>query len=782
MRRINRGYRLRLPAASGIFALIAASAFLSAGASRSLETATQSASGDAAHSATAMLAQLPLSFVQNRGQAADDISFYALQGDLGVAFTGDGMRVRVPSAGPGSTETALSAAFVGGRPGNAAASLERAPGVANFFPSNDQRTWYADVPTHARIQYTGVWPGIDVIYDGRSGQLESTYAVAAGGDPSSIRLRYSGQQDLAVTAGGDLEIRSAVGVLRESAPTLFQELDGRRASIAGRFELVDAETVGFAVGTYDHGRPLLIDPTITYSTFFGGSGSDQGNAVAVDSLGNAYITGFTTSPTLPGPVTPVACTPGPPTTCGSRDAFVTKLNPTGSAVLYTTYLGGTDFDEAKSIAVDSSFNAYITGSTFSIDFPLLTPFQLTNLGGQDMFLTKLGSSGALSYSTYLGGTSDDIGRGIAVSGTKVFVTGKTISNDYPLQPALSSALLGLSDAFVTVFDLSALPTTTLAYSRYLGGNGSEDGRSIAVDSAGSAYVTGSTTAAGTAVNDFPTLAGAFQFAPGGAEDAFVTKLSTTGTLTYSTYLGGTGIDGGYGIALKPGAVAPTEAYVTGLTASTNSFPTVSPFQAVNAGGDDMFVAKVNAAGSALVFSTYVGGSAGDAGSSIAVTPAGNAFVTGSTFSTNFPMMIPFQATHVSAPSLSADAFVTQVGLTGNTLIYSSYLGGSSTDRGWGIAADAAGKAYVTGSTLSSNFTTAAAVQPAYGGSADAFVALIAPGSPPPPSVGGIAEAPDLLALGSTHGGNGRLVELVFAACVLVVLLASAVVVRTHRRI
>ncbi|MEK6839219.1 MAG: hypothetical protein AABY08_05730, partial [Candidatus Thermoplasmatota archaeon] len=262
---------------SGLFALIVGLALLPAGAPRSFATVARSD----APSAAAILAQLPLSFVENRGQAAPDVSFYALQGDLDVAFSGDGIRVRAPSAGPGLTTTELSAVFVGGRPGNAAESLERAPGVVNIFPGNDPRRWYADVPTHARIQYTGVWPGIDVTYDGRSGRLESTYSVAPGADPASIRLRYSGQHDLAVSSRGDLEISSDAGVLRESAPSLFQELDGRRVSIAGRFELVDAETVGFAVGAYDRDRPLLIDPTITYSTFFGGAGSDQANGIAI---------------------------------------------------------------------------------------------------------------------------------------------------------------------------------------------------------------------------------------------------------------------------------------------------------------------------------------------------------------------------------------------------------------------------------------------------------------------------------------------------------------------
>ena len=768
---IIRRYRLRLSAASGVFALIAGLALLPGGATRPYGTVT---SNDAP-AAAAILARLPLSFVENRGQAAPDISFYALQGDLDVAFAGDGMRVRAPSAGPGSTTTELSAVFVGGRPGNAAESLERAPGVVNFFPGDDRRTWYADVPTHARIQYTDAWPGIDVMYDGRSGRLESTYAVAPGADPGSIRLRYSGQHGLAIIARGDLEIRSGAGVLRESAPRLFQELDGRRVSIAGRFELADAETVGFAVGAYDRDRPLRIDPTITYSTFFGGSGSEQANAVAVDSSGNAYITGFTTSTNLP------TASPAQAANAGGRDAFVAKLNSAGNALLYSTYLGGADFDEARSIAVDGSFNAYITGATSSTNFPTLTPFQATNALGQDVFVTKLGPSGALAYSTYLGGGGDDIGRGIAVSAGKVVVTGTTISSDYPLQPPLSSALLGLSDAFVTELD-PALGAGGLVHSRYLGGTGTEDGRGIAVDSAGSAYVTGSTTAAAVPLNDFPTL-GAFQPARGsaaaGEEDAFVTKLSTTGTLTYSTYLGGSATDGGYGIALKPGAVAPTDAYVTGLTASTN-FPTSSPFQAANGGGEDMFVAKVNASGSALVFSTYVGGSIGDAGSSVAVSTAGNAFVTGSTFSANFPVASPFQATHVGA---SADGFVTQVGPAGNALIYSSYLGGSATDRGWGIAAGTAGNAFVTGSTLSGtgNFpTTSGALQATYGGSADAFVALIASYSPPP-SVGGIAEAPDLLALGSIRDGNRRHVDLIIAAAsVLIVVLGGAVVVRRRR--
>lgn len=723
----------------------------------------------------AALTRLPLTFIENRGQVAEGVGFYARDGITDLFFTPDGFRAHMGARNSETPAADVRVQFAGARDGTAPRSLEPAEGVVNIFTGNDPRAWYAGIPTHARIGYEQPWPGIDIAYDGRSSALESTYVVSSEADPGTIRLRYTGHDGLSLAPDGGLRIHTPGGALSESAPTVYQAIDHRRVSVQGRYDLIDGDTVGFAIGEYDRSLPLVIDPVLTYSTYFGGSGSDQANDIAVDALGNAYITGFTTSTGSPpaGLATPSAFQT---VNAGSRDAFVTKFNPAGSLLLYSTYLGGLDVDEAKRIAVDASGVAYVTGTTFSTNFPTSVfpsaALQAANAGGQDAFISKLDPSGVLTYSTYLGGSSDDIGRGIAINGGKMFVTGTTLSADYPLLNApVGNALLGLSDAFVT--ELSAAGDT-LVFSRYLGGDGADDGRGIAVDGSDNAYVTGSTKA--STVTSFPTTVG-LPF--GGVEDAFVAKFNGggLGAIAHARFLGGSGADGGYDIVLDAGGVP----YLTGITASATDFPTTpGVLQTANGGGgfDDAFVTKLGTDLS-LTYSTYLGGTAGDAGASIAVGASGNAYVTGSTFSSiGFPLSAPFQGFHSGAP---ADAFVTQLNATGNALVYSSYLGGTGTDRGWGIATDSTGNAYVTGSTQSSGappagFPLASPYQGTYNGLADAFVTKVGIG--PPPAVGGIAEAPDLLALrrdsGSNTGAGAMIALAIFGAVSLAGGAAAAV--------
>ncbi len=394
---------------------------------------------------------------------------------------------------------------------------------------------------------------------------------------------------------------------------------------------------------------------LVYSTYLGGSGDDYGSAIAVDSSGNTYVTGFTGSLNFPT-VNPIQAVYGG----GYSDAFVTKLNAAGNALVYSTYLGGNDTDQGNGIAVDSSGNAYVTGGTLSTNFPTTAGvFQGTSGGGYDAFVTKLNATGtSLVYSTYLGGSSSDRGSSIALdSSGNAYVTGSTISLNFPtanpFQASCSLSPYGAycngGDAFVTKLNATG---NALVYSTYLGGNNGAEGHRIALDSFGNAYVTGD-----TASTDFPTTAGAFQTAFGGSIDAFVTKLDAAGSaLVYSTYLGGSGVDQGFGIAVDSSG----EAHVMGVTASTN-FPTVNSLQLFNNTrlpdlAEDAFVTKLNAAGSALVYSTYLGGSGDDAGFGIAVDSYGNAYVTGFTDSANFPTASPLQA----ANGGGYDAFVAKI--------------------------------------------------------------------------------------------------------------------------
>jgi hypothetical protein len=502
------------------------------------------------------------------------------------------------------------------------------------------------------------------------------------------------------------------GEIRWHKPVVYQEKGGAKQEIAAHYAMKGGNRVGFEVADYDPRRPLFIDPLV-YSTYLGGSGGDNGYGIAVDSSGNSYVTGSTTSYTNFPTMNPLQ----PMNKSSYGTCFVTKINSTGSALVYSTYLGGSGDDSGNGIAVDSSGNAYVTGYTTSIDFPTVNPLQPANGGGPNnystSFVAKFNPTGsALVYSTYLGGSGGDDGYGIAVdSSGNAYVTGSTASSNFPTMNPLQPIYDGGGDAFVAKLN----PTgSALVYSTYLGGSGGDGAKGIATDSSGNVYVTGFTTS-----TNFPTM-NPLQPSNGGGGfgyDAIVAKINPTGSaLVYSTYLGGSGDDIGAGIA----ADRSGNAYVTGYTDSSN-FPTMNPLQPANGGAFDVFVTKLNPTGSALVYSTYLGGSQNDQSNGIAVDIAGNAYVTGEAASTNFPIMNPLQPTYGGG---STDAFVTKLNPTGSALVYSTYLGGSGDDWGYGIAVDNSGNAYVTGNTTSIDFPTMNPLQPANGGSSDVFMAKI----------------------------------------------------------
>jgi len=512
------------------------------------------------------------------------------------------------------------------------------------------------------------------------------------------------------------------GEVRFEKPRIYQELGGTWREISGGYVLKNANCVGFDVAAYDANKPLVIDPPLVYSTYLGGSGDDLGSAIAVDAAGNAYVTGYTLSSIFP---TTAGAFQSANPSAGNNHAFVTKLNPAGSAPVYSTYLGGDNNDFGQGVAVDAAGNAYVTGYTLSSNFPT-TPlaFQSVNpsVGNYHAFVTKLNPAGSAPvYSTYLGGDNNDFGFGIAVgAGGNAYVTGYTMSSNFPTTLlAFQIVNAGGADVFVTKLNPAG---SAPVYSTYLGGSSDDIGYGIAVGAAGNAYVTGFTLS-----SIFPTTAGAFQSTnPSmGNSHAFVTKLNPAGSapLVYSTYLGGDDSDDGYGIAVD----AAGDAYVTGNTHSTTFPTTPGAFRRANAGSDDAFVTKLNPAGSGPLYSTYLGGISDDVGQGIAVDAAGNAHVTGYTGSTNFPTTPgAFQGTNAG----SNDAFVTTLNPAGSAPLVSTYLGGSSDDFGFGIAVDAAGNAYVTGQTNSSIFpTTPGAFQTANAGSYDAFVTKIAGGAP-----------------------------------------------------
>jgi hypothetical protein len=534
----------------------------------------------------------------------------------------------------------LSMRMVGASPTAQVAGIEELPGKSNYFIGSDPTKWRTNVPNYAKVQYKDVYPGVDLVYYGNQGQLEYDFVVGPGADPGRINLAFGGEargkrgrmkRSLRIDSDGDLVINLAGSEVRFHKPVVYQPAANRAAAgaptaIAGRYVLRTDNQVGFELATYDHSRALVIDPALVYSTYLGGHSDDQAYGIAVDSKGSAYVTGRTTSATFP------TRNAYQQHNAGKNDAFVTKFSRTGGALLFSTYLGGTKSDLGEGIAVDSSGNAYVVGYTTSPDFPTKNAFQ-PNFGGgpDDAFVAKFDSSGGLAFSTYLGGRGDDIGFGIAVDSTgSAWVTGHTGSANFPTtKNAFQQRYAGKIDAFVTKFNPAG---SALVFSTFLGGKtAGENGYAITVDSADNAYAAGATKS-----TDFPTM-NAFQPALGGQADSYVVKFDSTGTVAFSTYFGGKTLEFSGGIAADSSGI-----YLAGGTNSRIGFPIKNAIQKNKSGGYDAFLAKFDPTGQTLIFSTYYGGHANDFAGGVAVDPSGNAHIVGYTLSTDFPTKNPIQ--------------------------------------------------------------------------------------------------------------------------------------------
>ncbi|MCP5110784.1 MAG: hypothetical protein GY953_08125, partial [bacterium] len=472
---------------------------------------------------------------------------------------------------------------------------------------------------------------------------------------------YEGADAVRLEANGDLLLVTAGGEVRESAPAIYQIVNGEEKSVAGGYEIYPDSSVGFVIDHYDTSRGLVIDPDVTFSSYLGGSAMDYTTGLALDASGNIYLAGWTDSSNFPT-VTPFQSDPG------SVDAFVTKINSSGSAIVFATYIGGSGDDRGFALALDASGNAVVTGYSASSDFPLQSAAQGSNGGSRDAFVLKLNSTGtALVFSTYLGGSDADSGNAVALdSGGNIFVAGDTYSTNFPALSAFQSANAGGQDAFLTKLGSGG----TTSFSTLLGGAGNDRANGVAADSSGSAYLTGESTS-----TDFPT-ASPLQAANGGGQDAFVTKFTTGGDqLAYSTYLGGSG-----GLLGAPEHGVDIEvdgsgnAYIVGTTSSTN-FATGPGFQTQLGGGlTDAVAAKLNASGSALVYSTYLGGVGADYGASADLF-GDEIFVTGHASSADFPT---FDAVQGFNAGLN-DAFLTRLNSSGDQLVFSTYFGGAQSD-------------------------------------------------------------------------------------------------------
>ncbi len=737
--------------------------------------------------------RLPLVFEANRGQTDPQVKYLAHGSGYGLFLTNHGAVLTLHSAQQASI---VRMGWGGANPGAMASGVEELPGKSNYMIGNDPAKWHSNVPLFARVRYANVYPGIDLVFYGRQGQLEYDFQVARGADPAKISLDFSASGPLMLTHGGDLTLKTSAGKVLLHAPQVYQEGDGAKHAVAAHFVVHDKK-VGFALGPYDHSRALIIDPVISYSTFLGGSGDEACStisgtgapvpgcpAIAVDPASNIYIAGSTTSTDFPTTATPLQAA-----LAGTANVFVTKINPaaTGNAQLvFSTYLGGDGKDLPAGVAVGQGSTVVIAGTTSSSNFPAANGFQTAPVSaGNHVFVTELDSNGTGPlYSTYLSSSGTDTASGLALDRNgNAYVLGITNApaGDFPTTTnAFQTKSLATQQFFVSKIALSPLITGTssLAYSTFFGGGnpstGVVTGGGIAIDTTNNIYITGGTnfintqnsgqTILGTG-NDFPILNAAqvcldTPVNPSSgcpstgvtATDAFIAKINPSSPagaqLVYSTYIGGSGADVGYGIAVDTGGIA----YITGSTTSTDiPIPSgVTPFQncldtfpnpaapiTCNTAltNMDAFVAKFTNPAlitgtptpTALQFFTYLGGSGDDVGTAIAVDATGGANVTGWTKSADFPAQNALQGTFGGG----TDAFLAHIDTTGtgNTaqVDASSFLGGSGNDAGTSIALDPFGNVNLAGETASANFsTTTNAVQTALKGPSDIFVASLAP--------------------------------------------------------
>ena len=664
----------------------------------------------------------PLSFEANRGQTAEQVKFISRGPDYTLFLTDDEavLALKNRSKVRGTAGTTLRLQLAGANRHATVDGLEDLTEKSNYFVGNDPKQWRTNIPTYAKVKYHDVYPGVDVDYYGTQQQLEFDFLVAPGADPNQIILnlradssvKAEGQTSLRLDKNGDLVESTRAGEFRLRKPTVYQMVTDagttEKKLVETKYVLKNNNQIGFEVASYDKTRELVIDPVVPfYSTYLGGAKNDYGYSIAVDHIGNAYITGSTASVNFPVGACIICVYNG-----GASDAFVTELNPGGFPV-YSTYLGGAANDYGYGIAVDFNGSAYVTGSTTSVNFPVVACVICVFQGGVDAFVTELAPGGAgLVYSTYLGGAGNDYGRAIAVDNNgEAYVTGSTNSHNFPVVGCVFCAFRGgAADAFVT--ELKPLGAG-FVFSTYLGGKGNDYGYGITVDPNQRPIVTGSTTSV-----NFPVVAGCFQCANAGLSDAFVTEFNFAGAgLLHSTYLGGAGNDYSYAIAQDPqGGI-----FITGSTASLN-FPVVACLQCGFQGGaSDAFVTHFDQFLAGLFYSTYLGGAGTDAGRGIASDANLDAIVTGYTSSANFPVVNCFQCVYNGGAS---DAFVTSLIPPGPGLNFSTYLGGKGNDYGYGVGVNLAFNptaAFVTGSTTSVNFPVLACFQCVTGGGSDAFV-------------------------------------------------------------
>lgn len=674
-------------------------------------------------------AHLPLTFEENRGQFGSATHFAARTNNVSLLLNRNEILVvsshpdRVPYSKGAETVPAVHMQFVGANPAAEVSGIDRLEGKANYFIGKDPAKWITNVPTYGKVKYTAVYPGVDLLFYSNPHQLEYDFTLRPGADPATIVMRIIGANSVGLH-GGNLAVQTSAGTILLRQPQIYQT-SGKQSHrpVEGSYSLrrqgPRTWLVSFQLAAYDHRRPLTIDPVLDYSSYLGGTGNDYGASVAVDSSGNAYVVGQTASlnfPTTSGSVQP---THAPCTLSGyCEDAFVTKINPSGTSIVYSTFLGGSSDEFGVAIAVDGSGNAYVAGNTTSPDFPTTTGAFQRTCGGtcfyNDGFVAELNSTGSgLLFSTYLGGSDDEFITGIASYQGRAIVSGYSDSPDFPVTAgAFQTQMQGQGSSFVAEFNSSG---TALAYSTFLG---EVDlfgaGPSLAVDGSGNAYLAGVTYAP-----NFPVTSGAFHTPFLSNGDTYISKLNSTGSaLIYSALIGGAILPN---LTLDPAGnvyVAATAGTFYPLTPGALNESCNDQLQGTETG---ILVAKLNASGSNLAYASHLCPDRSWANQP-AVDAAGNLFLTGYTDSRFLPTTVGALQTSIGNACCFTDAFLTKMNSTGSARAYSTYFGGNSSDNGFGLVADAGGNVYLSGATNSTNLRTRYPFQAANGGQSDAFIA------------------------------------------------------------
>jgi hypothetical protein len=706
------------------------------GKSSTAGTRTTAHAGDqnSAEAARRAIARLPVRFEPSADVTKDHAAFVARGLGYSVAIAPTEARfslgktsrepLRHAQAGEGAAPSQVTMALVAANSKADVSGADILPGTSNYFTGTDSKNWRRHVAQYGRVNLHGVYPGIDLTYYGTESTLEYDFIVAPGADPKSIALEFSGADSVAVNDRDELVLETANGPLRQKRPTAYQVIDGTTRTVASRY-VVAGNTVSFELGAYDAAAPLVIDPVLTYSTFFGGSGDDSGFGIAVGPNGDLFVAGYTTSTNFPGVESIQSAS------AGNADGFILRLDASGSVLVYATYLGGPGPDTFYGIAVDAAGNAYVTGQA-SRGFPVTADAIQSQTDGVSAVVVQLTPLGDLQYSTLVGGSVFTFGESIALDPAgNIYIAGETdATTDFPVTPGAvqtangeglcrlgpESSPGGCDDGFIIKFTQDG-GQWHIGYATYLGGHGHDWVHSITADATGRLYATGITSS-----DDFPLL-GAAQATRGGGFDAFVTILSPAGALQYSSYFGGNDDDEGRGIMVDGSG----NVVVVGSTRSTN-LPVRNALQSRRAGGEDTFIAKW-APNNTPVFITYLGGTGTDRPLASGIDSAGNIFVGGYTDSNNFPTKFAFQA--MNKGQSGGNAFIAKLPPSGSPLTYSTYFGGGSFTAIRGLAAEANGNVAITGTTTPDGSRTGFPLAYPYidqpiGGD-DAFIARIGDG-------------------------------------------------------